>query len=67
MSLISSALDVETERQVLLSIQKLAKSMTIVMVAHRLETIKFCDEVIAIEEGVLIDSKLYFESLRNGD
>lgn len=63
----TSALDVETERQVLLSIQKLAKSMTIVMVAHRLETIKFCDDVIAFEEGTLVDSKLYFESLRNGE
>jgi len=44
----TSALDEETEKKVIGSIQKLPKKPTILMIAHRLTTLKNCVRVIKI-------------------
>lgn len=49
----TSALDVETENEIMDSIHALGDKMTIIIVAHRLSTIKKCDEVYEV-----IDQKL---------
>ena len=47
----TSALDTRTEDGVMASIGALAKDITIVMIAHRLATLKGCDRVIHLEHG----------------
>ncbi|MBS9525593.1 ABC transporter ATP-binding protein [Litoribacter alkaliphilus] len=47
----TSALDVETEIKIQESVEKLKGKMTILIVAHRLSTIKNADQVILLENG----------------
>jgi ABC-type multidrug transport system fused ATPase/permease subunit len=47
----TSALDTRTEEGVMASIGALGSDMTIVMIAHRLTTLKDCDRVIHLEHG----------------
>ena len=47
----TSALDTRTEEGVMASIAALGKDITIVMIAHRLTTLKDCDRVIYLEAG----------------
>jgi len=44
----TSALDSETEREVMEAIESLGKEMTVLIVAHRLTTLKSCDKVVSI-------------------
>ncbi len=44
----TSALDDQTESEVLNEINQLDKSLTIIMVAHRLSTLKGCDSIVEI-------------------
>ncbi len=47
----TSALDTRTEEGVMASIATLGKDITIVMIAHRLTTLKDCDRIIHLEQG----------------
>lgn len=47
----TSSLDYETEKKVIDSIKKINKSCTIIMIAHRLNTLENCDKIIEIESG----------------
>jgi len=44
----TSALDSETEKDVMQSIEKLNDNLTILIVAHRMTTLKNCDEIIEL-------------------
>ena len=48
---ITSALDKQTEKEVLSSIQTLDKNITIIVIAHRKSTLKNCDKIIQLEDG----------------
>jgi ABC-type multidrug transport system fused ATPase/permease subunit len=47
----TSALDNETELSVIESIEKLSKKITVLMIAHRLSTLKSCDMLLQVEGG----------------
>ena len=47
----TSSLDYETEQKVINSIRRINKSCTIIMIAHRLNTLENCDKVVEIESG----------------
>ena len=51
----TAALDNETETAVLESIESLQGSVTIIIVAHRLTTIRNCDKIFEITNGVAIE------------
>lgn len=51
----TSALDNETERYVMESIDALQGSLTMIIVAHRLTTIKNCDRIYEIRKGEAIE------------
>ncbi len=51
----TSALDDITERNLIKTIEKLDKSLTIIMIAHRLTTIKNCEKLIKLNNG-FVDS-----------
>ena len=50
----TSALDNETEKKVMESINKLSKKITIILVAHRLNTVRNCDKIYKFEKGKVI-------------
>ena len=51
----TSALDVHTERHVYEAIEGLAKTHTLITVAHRLDTIANSDHVVVLELGRIVD------------
>jgi len=50
---VTSALDMETERQIYETIDSLRGTATVVIVAHRLSTVQRADEVIYLNEGTV--------------
>ena len=54
----TSALDNKTESELMESIETLSKDLTIIIIAHRLSTVKVCDKVFSIEDGYLRKSNL---------
>lgn len=50
----TSALDNATESDVLTSIESLPGDKTVVMIAHRLSTVRTCDQIILMENGRII-------------
>ena len=51
----TSALDVSTEESLISAVEGLSKDLTVVMIAHRLSTLKRCDRVIRLENGKIVD------------
>lgn len=47
----TSALDNETERMVMESIESLNIDLTIIIIAHRLSTLRKCDRIVELENG----------------
>jgi len=50
----TSALDTTTEREVMRAIEGLPGSKTVLMVAHRLSTVRTCDRIIVLDQGKLV-------------
>lgn len=61
----TSALDPLTEKKILQFIRENYPHLTILMVAHRLGTIKDCDRIYVVEKGCLIEEGLHQELLDN--
>ena len=51
----TAALDNETEKAFMESIETLQGTITIILVAHRLTTVKNCDKVYEIKDGIAIE------------
>lgn len=52
----TSALDNLTEREVMSAINALPDSKTIVMIAHRLSTVKVCDRIVVLDKGHIVET-----------
>jgi len=57
----TSALDNETEREVMKAIEELGKEKTVLIIAHRLTTLKGCDKIISLEKNNTIQTLTYEE------
>ncbi len=53
----TSALDNNTEQAIMNSIENLSSELTIILIAHRLSTVKNCDRIFELNDGELI--KIY--------
>ncbi len=60
----TSALDNQTEKAVMDAVNNLRKDITIILIAHRLATIKECDKIFLLEKGQ-IKNEGTFEELKN--
>ena len=60
----TSALDNVTERVVMQAMETLAPAKTVIMIAHRLSTVRNCDVIFFIENGV-ISAEGTFDDLRS--
>jgi ATP-binding cassette subfamily B protein len=55
----TSALDNATEKSVMDSIEGLSKDLTIVLIAHRLTTLRRCDTIIELKHGKVVAQGTY--------
>ncbi len=55
----TSALDGMTEAVIMDAIRKLGHKKTIIMIAHRLSTVKDCDEIFVMDSGKVVDKGTY--------
>jgi ABC-type multidrug transport system fused ATPase/permease subunit len=60
----TSSLDGETEANIAEAVRNLKGKVTVVMIAHRLSTVREADQVIYMESGKIVATGT-FESVRN--
>jgi ABC-type multidrug transport system fused ATPase/permease subunit len=60
----TNALDSFTEKLILKAIKDISKHKTIIIVAHRLNTLKICDHIFLIDSGKLIAQGNYNSLIR---
>ena len=60
----TSALDNETELAVMEGIEQLADDLTILIVAHRVSTLKRCDKIFRMDKGEVVEEGVYEEMVR---
>lgn len=63
----TSALDNITERVVMEAVQNVRADKTIIMIAHRLTTVKNCDVIIMLEHGRVVSTGTYDELVADND
>jgi ATP-binding cassette subfamily B protein len=61
----TSALDSETESAVMEIINNMQVKITILIIAHRLSTLKKCDQIYELDKGVIIKSGTYKDIINN--
>ncbi|HEN9180195.1 TPA: ABC transporter ATP-binding protein [Streptococcus agalactiae] len=57
----TSALDVENERHILQAIDNLVQNKTVIMIAHRLETVRKADNIIVLDKGEIVQEGTHNE------
>jgi ATP-binding cassette, subfamily B, bacterial PglK len=64
----TAALDNSTEKALTSTIQKLTGNTTMIFIAHRLTTVKWCDRIVFMRQGQILDVGPYEELIeRNAD
>ena len=61
----TSSLDDETEKEIVNEISNLKVEKTLIVIAHRLSTVKHCDHIYRIEKGVITDHGDYSSVVGN--
>ncbi len=59
----TSALDNQTEQAVMDAVNNLSKEITIILIAHRLDTVKKCDKIFLMEKGQLKNEGTFEEMI----
>ena len=62
----TSALDAENEQEILAAIDELTKNKTVIMIAHRIKTVKNADCIVALKDGRIVQMGKH-EDLINKD
>jgi ATP-binding cassette subfamily B protein len=62
----TSALDVETEALVMEAIERLMEGRTTFIIAHRLSTVRRCDLILVLRDGIIAEQGTLPELLRRG-
>jgi ABC-type multidrug transport system fused ATPase/permease subunit len=57
----TSSLDAETEHDVMKAVQALQGTKTVVIVAHRLSTVEYCDRLYRLENSRVVDEGTFSE------
>jgi ABC-type multidrug transport system fused ATPase/permease subunit len=63
----TSALDTETEARIISTIETLKGSMALVLVTHRLATVRFCDRIYFLEQGRIVESGSFETLVRSNE
>ena len=62
----TASVDVQTEKEIQDSIQKLAGTRTIIVIAHRLSTVKRADQILVLDQGEVVEAGTHEELSKNG-
>ena len=62
----TSALDYESERVIQENMRKIAQGRTVLVIAHRLSTVRSADRIVTIERGRLVEDGNHDELIRTG-
>jgi subfamily B ATP-binding cassette protein HlyB/CyaB len=62
----TSALDYESEHAIQAKMRDICRGRTVLIIAHRLSTVRHADRIIAIERGRVIEDGSHHELLRQG-
>jgi len=57
----TSSLDTETEKDVMQAVQALQGDKTVIIVAHRLSTVEYCDRLYRLDAGRIVDEGTFDE------
>jgi ATP-binding cassette, subfamily B, bacterial PglK len=63
----TSSLDNITEYIVMETISKIKKDFTIILIAHRLDTVKNCDNIFVLQNGQVKDQGNFEELIKNSE
>jgi ABC-type multidrug transport system fused ATPase/permease subunit len=63
----TSALDSLTEAAVMEAVDELARKVTVIMIAHRLSTVKHCDQIFFLDKGHIKARGSYEELIQEND
>ncbi len=63
----TSSLDTENEKRIQQAIDSLSGKLTIVVVAHRISTIKNADRILVLEQGRIVEKGNYQSLMKNKD
>ena len=56
--------DPENEKELVKAIEELTRKKTIIMIAHRLKTVRNADEIIVVKEGKIVQRGRHDELMR---
>jgi subfamily B ATP-binding cassette protein HlyB/CyaB len=62
----TSQLDYESERIIQQNMERIAKGRTVIVIAHRLSTVRRCDRILTLERGRLLEDGSHEELIRTG-
>ena len=63
----TSSLDGVTEKMIMEAIHEFSGQKTIIMIAHRLKTVKKCDQIFFIDKGQVVDVGKYNELIERNE
>ncbi len=63
----TNALDAKNEREIMKNLDEFFKGKTVVVVAHRLSTVKNADNIIVLDKGILVEQGTHKDLVANGN
>jgi len=63
----TSALDDETEKEVISEIKRLKGDITMIVIAHRYNTLKYCDRIYRLDNGRIVEEITYERLIANNE
>ncbi|HEV8389618.1 MAG TPA: type I secretion system permease/ATPase [Dongiaceae bacterium] len=62
----TSALDLESEQAIQRNMRHICKGRTVLIIAHRLSTVRQCDRIITVEQGRIVEEGKHDDLIRSG-
>lgn len=60
-----SAVDANTEKNIITNLNKYRNNKTTIIVAHRISQVQNCDEIIVLEDGKIVEKGNHYELMQN--